>query len=117
MTTVADTQHPTWCRTHDPVGDNGEPTHTSHTVTVTLTDGEGCYLSEPGQFDLLRAELFWDEHFTDAGVWIASGRADEILLGRTKGEQLADNLEAFARQLRDLCKHMPAQDEDTEVTA
>ena len=100
-----------WCRTHEPVGDNGEPTHTSDTLTVTLVDGEDAHLPEPGQLDLLRAELFWDECFASGSVWIASGRADELVLDRAQGEKLADRLEIYARQLRDLCKHLPASDD------
>ncbi|MEU6201209.1 hypothetical protein [Streptomyces sp. NPDC047061] len=101
------------CRTHNPVGDNDEPTRTSETLTVTLVHGEEAHLSGDGPLDLLRAELIWDECFVDGSLWVASDYDDELALDRVRGENLADRLEALARQLRVLCKQLPAQDEDT----
>jgi hypothetical protein len=86
--------------THDPVGDNDEPAHTIETLTVTLVHGEEAHFSEDGSLDLLRAELSWDECFVDGSLWVASEYDDELALDRAQGENLADRLEAFARQLR-----------------
>nr|WSZ19196.1 hypothetical protein OH837_40740 [Streptomyces canus] len=62
MTTTIPLQHGR-CRTHDPVGDNDEPTHTSETLTVTLVhaaherhDERARHhaLAQPGGVRLLR---------------------------------------------------------------
>ena len=100
-----------WCCAHEPVGDNGEPTHTSRTLTVTVADGGDGYRPRREQLDLLRAELFLDEYFVEhsAAVWISSGRADDLTLGRAQAEKLDADLETFARDLRDLCRQLPEE--------
>ena len=103
-----------WCHTHEPVGDNGEPTHTSRTATATVPGGsDGGVRPMPEPLQLIRAEVFYDEAFVESsvGVWLATGRMDELVLNRAQAEKLADDLEAFVRDLRALAAHLPKEGE------
>ncbi|WP_405841570.1 DUF6907 domain-containing protein [Streptomyces sp. NBC_01518] len=100
-----------WCAAHEEAGDNGEPTHTSRTTTVTVPDGsDGGVRPMPEPLKLLSADLFYDECYVEdsLAIWIASALADELVLDRAQAEKLADDLEVFVRDLRALAAHLPA---------
>jgi hypothetical protein len=102
-----------WCAVHEEQGDNGEPTHTSRTATVTVPEGsDGGVRPIRQPLQLIRAEVFLDDAFVESstGIWVASGRMDELVLKRAQAEQLADDLEVFIRDLRALAAHLPARE-------
>lgn len=100
-----------WCRDHQDVGDNGEPTHTGRTTTVTVPEGsDGGVRPMPEPLKLLSADLFYDECYVEdsTAIWIGADRMDELVLDRAQAERLADDLEVFVRDLRALAAHLPA---------
>jgi hypothetical protein len=99
-----------WCTDCVPVGDNGRPTHTSRPVTVTVPEGNDAYRPRPEPLQLLNAEIFHDEFYTDPQLWIRAAQADELVLDREQTDHLIDGLQAFLDGLRALRTHLPAKE-------
>jgi hypothetical protein len=99
-----------YCAECVPVGDNGQPTHTSRPVTVTVPEGNDGYRPMRQPLRLLNAELFHDEMYAEPLLWIASGGMDELTLDREQTDHLIDQLAAFLDGLRALRTHLPAKE-------
>jgi hypothetical protein len=100
-----------WCTDCVPVGDNGQPTHTSRAVAVTVPEGsDGGVRPIGAPIPLLDAEVYHDEFYAEPLLWIGATRTDELALNGEQTDHLIDQLAAFLDGLRALRAHLPAKE-------